>query len=67
MQKLAANLTENAAPKADFAGAGGVVRLSCGVQARTGTLLFRTDRTRLPDRAALGSSAAELGRRVFAP
>ena len=68
MQKLAANLTEkNAAPKADLAGAGRVVRLSCGVQARTDALLFRTDCTRLPDRTALGSTTAELGRRVFAP
>ena len=44
-----------------------MVRLSCGVQARTGALLFRTDCTRLPDRTALGSTTAELGRRVFAP
>ena len=44
-----------------------MVRLSCGVQARTGALLFRTDCTRLPDRTALGSTTAELGRRVFTP
>ena len=43
------------------------MRLSCGVQARTDALLFRTDYTRLPDRTALGSTTAELGRRVFTP
>lgn len=42
-----------------------MVRLSCGVQARTDALLFRTDCTRLPDRTALGSTTAELGRRVL--
>lgn len=56
-----------AAPKADFAGTIGVVRLPCGVQARTAALLFRADYARLPDCAAVESFTAELGRCVLAP
>lgn len=68
MQKLAAKLTEKLLlPKADFAGTIGVVRLPCGVQARTAALLFRADYARLPDCAAVESFTAELGRCVLAP
>ena len=44
-----------------------MVRLPCGVQARTAALLFRADYARLPDCAAVESFTAELGRCVLAP